>query len=343
MGLNPDLPRTAGGQRTRVAVAIDGGGSKTDAVAVDSTGGVLARARAGGSSPQNLGLDAAFAVIDGLVEQLRGQLAVTRLDRVHTYLSGVDLPEEYAAFRRAASAASWAPLDPGALVVENDLFALLRAGADEPDVVAVVCGTGINAVGVRADGATVRFPALGNITGDWGGGWQLGEQALWHAARAVDGRGPATSLTESVPVSFGVDSVDHLIRELHFGRLPVDALSSLAPVVFEAAAAGDAVAGAIVDRQAEEIVILASTTLRRLELLDADVPVVLGGGVIASGDERLMGGIRQGLAEHAPRARIREVRTAPVVGAALLAATAIGADAEALARLESELAPARVG
>lgn len=342
MGLNPDHQRPIDRGRTRVAVAIDGGGSKTDAVAVDSAGAVLARARSGGSSPQNLGLDAAFAVIDGLVENLRGRLGVTRLDRVHTYLSGVDLPEEYAAFRRAAAAASWAPLDPSALVVENDLFALLRAGADEPDVVAVVCGTGINAVGVRADGRTVRFPALGNITGDWGGGWQLGEQALWHAARAVDGRGPATSLTDSVPVSFGVDAIEDLIRELHFGRLPMEALSSLAPVVFEEAAGGDAVAGGIIDRQAEEIVILASTTLRRLDLLDREVPVVLGGGVIAGGDERLLGGIRRGLAERAPLARIREVRTAPVVGAALLAATAIGADVEALARVEAELSAVRV-
>jgi N-acetylglucosamine kinase-like BadF-type ATPase len=331
------------GMRPRIAVAIDGGGSKTDAVAVDATGAVLARGRAGGSSPQNLGLDAAFAVVDGLVEGLRAQYGGARPDRVHTYLSGVDLPEEYAAFRAAAAAASWAPLDPGALVVENDLFALLRAGADEPDVVAVVCGTGINAVGVRADGRTVRFPALGNITGDWGGGWQLGEQALWHAARAVDGRGPATVLTDSVPVAFGLDSIDDLVRELHFGRLPVTALSSLAPIVFEAAAAGDDVAGAIIDHQAEEIVTMAATTLRRLDLLDAQVPVVLGGGVIAGGDERLLRGIRRGLAERAPLARITEVRAAPVVGAALLAATALGADSAALARLESALAPAPVG
>jgi N-acetylglucosamine kinase-like BadF-type ATPase len=328
--------------RPRIAIAIDGGGSKTDAVAVDATGTVLGRARAGGSSPQNLGLEAAFAVVDRLVGDLRHHFGGARPDRVHTYLSGVDLPEEYAAFRAVAASASWAPLEPSALVVENDLFALLRAGADEPDVVAVVCGTGINAVGVRADGATVRYPALGNITGDWGGGWQIGEQALWHAARAIDGRGPATRLTESVPIAFGVDTIDDLIRELHFGRLPVEALSSAAPIVFEAAGAGDGVAGGIIDRQAEEIVILAATTLRRLDLLHADVPVVLGGGIIASGDERLLGGIREGLAERAPHARIREVRAAPVVGAALLAASALGADSDALARLEATLTPTLV-
>ena len=40
-----------------------------------------------------------------------------------------------------------------------------------------------------ADGRTIRYPSLGTISGDWGGGWHLGERALWFAARAADGRG----------------------------------------------------------------------------------------------------------------------------------------------------------
>ena len=31
-------------------------------------------------------------------------------------------------------------------------------------------GAGINGVGVGPDGAVVRFPALGAVSGDWGGG-----------------------------------------------------------------------------------------------------------------------------------------------------------------------------
>ena len=52
---------------------------------------------------------------------------------------------------------------------------------------AVVCGAGINCVGMRPDGRTARFPALGRFSGDWGGGWALAEEALYHAARAADG------------------------------------------------------------------------------------------------------------------------------------------------------------
>jgi len=319
-------------------LAVDGGGSKTDAVLFGLDGEVLARARHGSGSPQVLGLHAAMAVVDAAVGEVLGQVPGAEVVRAHAYLSGLDLPEEVTAFRAVAAGAAWAPNDDAALQIDNDMFALLRAGTAEPDAVAVVCGTGINAIGVRRDGATVRFPAFGAITGDWGGGWQLGERAMWHAARAGDGRGPATSLTERIPLEFGLESVDAVIRALHFDRLPSAALSRLCPTVFAAATAGDEIAGRLVDRQAEEIVILAVTTLRRLDLLHAEVPVVLGGGLIASGDERLLGGIRSGIAAASPAARPIEVSAPPVVGAALLAAEGAGLGPSAIERLRAGLA-----
>jgi N-acetylglucosamine kinase-like BadF-type ATPase len=66
--------------------------------------------------------------------------------------------------------------------VENDSFALLRAGTADANAVAVVCGAGINCVGTRADGKTSRFLSLGKISGDWGGGNQLGYDTLWHGS-----------------------------------------------------------------------------------------------------------------------------------------------------------------
>jgi N-acetylglucosamine kinase-like BadF-type ATPase len=337
---------SSGREPAPIVVAVDGGGSKTDAVALGAGGVLLGRARAAGSSPQILGLDGAIAVIDGLMADLLAQLdhvpGGVRIDGVHAYLSGLDLPEEVTAFRAGIADRPWIPADPASVVVDNDLFALLRAGTDESDAAAVVCGTGINAVGVRSDGATVRFAALGNYTGDWGGGWQLGEQALWHAARAVDGRGPDTALVRGIPPVYGLETLDDVVRALHFGRLPMEAMSAICPAVFAASTDGDAVARSLVDRQADEIVTLAATTLRRLDLLRADVPLVLGGGVIAGRDPRLLAGIRAGLDERAPHARTIVVDDPPVVGAALLAATAVGAGADALTRLRDDLCPERV-
>jgi N-acetylglucosamine kinase-like BadF-type ATPase len=249
------------------------------------------------------------------------------------YQAGLDLPEELAT--AAHELADWTERAP--LLAENDLFALLRAGTAAKDAVAVVCGTGINAIGVRADGRTARFPALGEVSGDWGGGAGIGSAALWHAIRAEDGRGPATSLCGVVAGAFGAGSVREVVEALHFARLPPEALNALAPLLFAEAEAGDPVAGAVVDRQAEEIVIMADVLLRRLALQDAAVPVVLGGSVLAAQDPRLVAGVVGGLAERAPAARAVWVAEPPVVGAALLALEAAGAAPDALVTAAHEV------
>jgi N-acetylglucosamine kinase-like BadF-type ATPase len=315
-----------------LAIAVDGGGSKTDAVALELDGRIAATARGTTSSPHLIGTEESAVLVAGLIAELLEQTGPRPLAAVNLYLSGLDLPVEIERFRTRLDGTPWRDA-----VIDNDLFALLRAGTDEHDAVAVVCGTGINCVGVRADGAVVRYASLGMISGDWGGGWHLGERALWHAARAVDGRGPATSLADAVPAVFGLGSVQEVIEALHFGRLPNSDLSRIAPAVFACARDGDAVAGAVVDRQAAEIVTMAATTLTRLELLDRPVPVVLGGGVIGGRDRRLLDGIERGLAQRAPDARMELVTAAPILGAALLALESAGAPPEALAAARSAL------
>lgn len=314
-----------------VVVAVDGGGSKTDAVALELDGTVVARASGPGSSPHLEGLAESVGIIDALVREVASGRPVAH---AAVYLSGLDLPHEVTAYAAAVAAHDWAGTST---VVENDLWALLRTGTRSPDAVAVICGTGINAIGVRADGRVVRFAALGPISGDWGGGSGLGEEALWHAARAEDGRGPATALREAVLHGMHVSSIAELSEQLHTGARTTAELAVLAPAVLEAARGGDAIAIRVVDRQADEIVAFVTASLARLELEDQHVPVVLGGGLIRSGDVRLLDGVRNGLADRAPHTEAVIVDDPPIVGAALLALEATGAGADAVARARAAL------
>jgi N-acetylglucosamine kinase-like BadF-type ATPase len=200
----------------------------------------------------------------------------------------------------------------------------------------VVCGTGINAIGRRADGTTARFLAVGRISGDWGGGTWLGEEAHWHAVRGQDRRGPATALAALIAAHLGYREIDEVTLALHLGRLPHSSLATLSPLVFQAAAAGDAVARRIVERQAEEIALMAYSVISRLELLAEPVPVVLGGGVITAGHPALLDGVRGRLAELAPNAEPVEVTAPPLLGAALLALTDSGAEPAVLDRVADE-------
>ncbi|MYR17980.1 BadF/BadG/BcrA/BcrD ATPase family protein, partial [Streptomyces sp. SID6137] len=285
-------------------------------------------ARGGGFRPPAVGVTAAF---DALAEPVRRALADAGLDRVthvSACLANADLPVEEEQLATALHTRGWG----GAVEVRNDTFAILRAGVAEPRGVAVVCGAGINCVGMRPDGRTARFPAIGRISGDWGGGWGLAEEALWFAARAEDGRGEATALAHTLPAHFGLSSMYALIEALHLEHLAPERRGELAPVLFATAAGGDPVARAIVDRLADEVTVLATVALTRLELLDEQVPVLLGGSVLTAGHDRLDDGIRARLAARAPKAAVRVVNARPVLGAVLLGLDRLGAAAGAQER-----------
>jgi N-acetylglucosamine kinase-like BadF-type ATPase len=328
----------AGPPADGIVLAVDGGGSKTDVVALSAGGEVLSRVRGAGSNLDVLGVDGSLAVIRDLATAVLASLPSRTLLHTGIYLSGIDLPAEIDAFSRALALEPWIAGAAGAgSTVDNDLFALLRAGTSEPDAVAVVCGSGINAVGVRSDGATARFPALGMISGDWGGGGCLGRQALWHAARAEDGRGPATLLQDLVPRAYGVSTVMEVIEGLHFNRFESRSVLDLTRVLFDAAENGDAVAQGDIDRQAAEIVTLVRTVLRRLDLQGRQVPVVLGGSILAANHPTLMRGVAAGLREHAPNARIELVTAPPILGAGLLVLESIAARPESVERARREI------
>jgi N-acetylglucosamine kinase-like BadF-type ATPase len=308
-----------GPEKQAAVLAIDGGNSKTDVALISRAGDLLAQVRGPGSSPHELGVEGSAALLDGLVART-AELAGVQGPRdcaahAGVYLAGVDIPRETEWIKDAIVAKQWAR----SLIVENDTLALLRAGTDEPNAVVVVCGAGINCAGVSSDGRQVRFPSLGPISGDWGGGAALGGEALWWAARAEDGRAGPTVFQTIIPEHFARPNLGAVIEDLHFGHLSEASLGELAPDVLRAASElGDDVALRIVRRLADEVVILAVTALRRLELLGEPADVVLGGGVLTSGDHHLHALIRDGLAEAAPKAAIRLTTVPPVVGAALL-------------------------
>jgi N-acetylglucosamine kinase-like BadF-type ATPase len=192
---------------------------------------------------------------------------------------------------------------------------------------------------VAPDGRVTRFLALGTKSGDWGGGYGLGVEALWHAIRAEDGRGPATRLTEYVTSHFGVRRVEEVTLGIHKGKIDDDELTGLAPVLLRAASEDDPVATSVVNRLADEISVMSVTAMRRLDLTGLAVPVILGGGVMTARNPLLMEGITRRLTEAAPGAQIRVIDVPPVTGAALLGLDHVGAGPGAESRLRG--APVR--
>ncbi|MFE7789480.1 N-acetylglucosamine kinase [Streptomyces sp. NPDC057460] len=318
-------------------LAIDAGNSKTDVALIGPDGTVLSTARGGGFQPQAVSVEVAVDVLGATLDEALAKARdtcgpVDSVGHVSACLANADLPVEERELTEALRARGWG----GTVEVRNDTFAILRAGVDEPRGVAVVCGAGINCVGMVPDGRTARFPAIGRISGDWGGGSGLAEEAMWFASRAEDGRGEPTELVRTLPAHFGLDSMYALIEAVHLGHIEFERRHELTPVLFATGAAGDPVARALVHRLAEEVVAMASVALTRLGLLDEEAPVVLGGSVLAARHPQLDDAIAELLAVRAPKAVIRLVAEPPVLGAGLLGLDRTGAAPEVHNRLRAQ-------
>ena len=276
---------------TAAVLAIDGGNSKTDVCLISADGRLLGYARGPGSNHQLIGPDAAFDVLAGLVAEAGSEAGIDTGSRLAqhaaVYLAGADFPREVEMLLARVSLAGWAV----EVSLDNDTFALLRAGTNAANRIAVVCGAGINCVGVSAAGDVLRFrrSAPSPVTG----------AAARHSARrpCFLRCGPRTDAVSrprcarrSRSTSARTRFVD-VTAALHFGEVPGSRIHELVPVLLRVAAAGDGPARAVVDRLAEEVFLLARATLDRLDLRDQPTDVVLGGSVLAARHPLLMEGV----------------------------------------------------
>ena len=302
-------------------LAVDGGNSKTDVALIAEDGRLLAGVRGPTTSHQAVGLDMGMARLAELVAAVHAGAGLSGPADVGAWaLAGVDTAGDVRALAIALARNEFAPHD----ILANDADGVLRAGTDRGWGVAVICGAGVGAAGIAPDGRRARLDALGAISGDWGGGNDLGWAAVAAAVRARDGRGPATALATAVPAHFGLRTPGALTAAFYRGRVGEHRIGELAPVVFATAEAGDRVARDIVDRMADEIVAMAGAMIGRLHLRRQDPDVVLGGGVFRTDEVGFYDRIRAGIAGRAPRATVRRLEAPPVSGAALLGLDALG-------------------
>jgi len=330
---------TAGdASRTPAVLAVDGGASKTDVVIVDADGHLLGRARGGATNHQMVGLETAMANLRSTVSDAARAAGLELADgapicQAGVYcLAGIDLEVDD---RRVATEVRRLALTTHC-DVRNDAFAVLRCGASAGWGIGVVCGTGLNCVGLGPDGTAVRFPALGELSGDFapGGAW-LGVRGLGLALRAGDGRGDATTLRVAVPRLFGRHDPEAVLEAVYTGDIPFGRLPELAEVVLSEAAAGDGAALDAARFLSREVVLMVSAAVARLGAGDRRVEIVTGGGLFE--DELFRSMVEEGLRASLADVVLRRVEASPVLGAALLGLDALSRPGAAQATLRQAL------
>ncbi|MEU6323186.1 BadF/BadG/BcrA/BcrD ATPase family protein [Streptomyces sp. NPDC047009] len=309
----------------RLVLAVDGGNSKTDVALVDEEGALLSWVRGPGSA---LGPQRTAAVVTRLATSAVHDAGLSRAELAGAHavccLAGADLPGQVEALRTALTDERvW-----GSVEVCNDAWALLRTGAaSAAPAVGVVCGAGLKCV-ARADDRRFEFPGLGWQSGDLSGaGDLLAREAVRAAARAEDGRGPATALRQAVCEHLAVASVREIAERLLAGDLKERQLGVLVPVVLSLAHEGDPVAFTLVDDLAVEVATLARTARRQFAPTSSAWTLVLGGGLFTDPDGRMLAAVHAAAPGLEEEFRIGVPDAPPVAGAALLGLDQVAAGA----------------
>lgn len=296
-----------------LVLGIDAGGTKTVCLLADAQGTVLGSARGGGANLQAQGeLEVEKTLHDVMDRAMAGRRHIP--DAVCLGIAGVDRPDDTAVIEGIMRRIGY---KMPALVVNDALIALVAAVGEAPGIV-IVCGTGSICYGRNAGGRAARSGGWGYVIGDEGSGYWIGRRALAAVARHADGRGPATSLTGAALSHFGVHTVAELVHEVHAHDPRRHRVAGLGAAVHAAADAGDAVARAILDDAAAELLQAAASVTARLGMRGGAFPFVLAGGMF-HGLPLLREAVLQRLSDVAPHCHPQLLTQEPALGAVRLA------------------------
>ena len=305
-------------------LAVDGGNTKTLAVVADAEGIARGAGKGGCSDIYNtVTPEEAIRAIEAAARQALTAAGIegTAVDAAAFSLAGADWPED---FRLLEAALRERLALPAAPLVVNDALGALRTGSPDWTGVAVVSGT-YNAVGARhPDGRVFHL----GFWPDGAGGRDLGREGLRAVDHAALGMGPETVLTERALALYGAtDAIGLLYEFTRRGGLAEDEQDRLAPVVLDAADAGDAVARAIVAEKGHTLGSQARACAAQVDLPLEGTRIVLTGGVFGHPTERLA---EATMAELPGAVPIRH-GPPPVAGALLLAYDRLGIRVDAAA------------
>jgi glucosamine kinase len=255
-------------------LGIDVGGTKTVCVLGDEDGRVLSTAKGPGANLQAVGELQLEKVLHTVMEQAVAPQGIVP-SAICLGIAGVDRPEDAAVVRDIMSRIGF----KARILVVNDALIALQAGIDGDPGIVIVAGTGSIAYGRDRHGHAARAGGWGYVLGDEGSGYWMGRLALRAIVREADGRGPATMLTRRVLAYFGVARPEELLQTVYRGDFKPSTVAALATHVQQARDEGDAVAVAILDRGAQELVAAAASVTKQLDLGGEIFAFVLSGGM----------------------------------------------------------------
>ena len=257
------------------AVGVDGGGTRTRAMAVDSAGAALGRGVAGAALLQAHNTEHVARKVEEAARAAAADAGLTLpSSALFAGVAGAGRP----ALRLALEVALKELGVAAHVAVDTDISIAVRDGLEERPGILLLSGTGSMAWGRGPDGREARVGGWGAVLGDEGSGYDMGLAGLRAVVRARDGRGPSTALTEALLEATGVGSPEGLVSWAEAAEKAQ--VAALAPRISELASSDDA-SRAITEGAAAELAHHVRALRDRLGPWEGDVEVVLAGGILS--------------------------------------------------------------
>ena len=303
------------GGNAGAAVALDGGGTKTEILLLDAGYRIMDAQRCGCVNHEQLpgGFAEAGAVLREALAALlaRNGLEPGLVADLVAGIAGTDTPEDAEAYGAELRKCGFSRL-----AVVNDGYLPVKANAPQGWGVAYNCGTGVCCNAIGRDGGMTKTGGLDEWAGDAGGGRWIAQRVFRAVYDSAVLRLGDTRLKDRYFAAFRPNGEDGLIASLMRMKREPERQELVIRMLFDAAEERDETALAIAAEMRERAAAYIRAAVRRTDLGDGEIPVILTGSVLLrAAGASFLGELKDRVQKEIPRARVRRAEHAAVMGA----------------------------
>jgi glucosamine kinase len=297
-------------------LGVDGGGTKTNIALMNENRQVTCEGSAGPSNPLRVGIETAVTNIAKAINEACDRDGVSRGDiaSVTLGLAGV----RRADLKRSVRESFIKRMGIRKVEVVTDAEIALYATTQGKPGLVVIAGTGSVCLGKNEKGEMAISGGWGPLAGDEGGGVGIAQQALHTIAKASDGRGVPTKLSQRASEYFRASGPENLIVAIYSPQVDNTRIAGFARLVVETAQDGDEIAIGILRDAGFELGLAACAVIEKLDLENRKVPIGCVGSIFNAG-KLLTEPMLQKVRLCSPKAFLTEPIMPPAHAAALMA------------------------
>ncbi|KAG2175372.1 hypothetical protein INT43_001019 [Umbelopsis isabellina] len=257
-------------------LAIDCGGTKMAAAALDEQGNIVAQAQIPSTNFATTAMDVFLSKLQQVAQLACGtETSLPTFKAIWVGSAGCDAPSSQKELNTKLRG-TFHVTDDTKIRVTNDVD-LLASGLGKKEGVVLIAGTGSIAIRYNAAGQRIqRSGGLGFLAGDEGSGWDIGQAAVRHAGAVIDERASPSILSKRVHAQLECEDRAGFIAKVYAGDEPTrkGRITKLAETVLTSAYEGCAVSQNILTESAKKIALVASYVTQ------SDDTIILGGGLL---------------------------------------------------------------